>query len=171
MNKIKEKQSAFGLLELLLYITIAATLLLAASGFLFVILQSRVKNQTINYVEQEGLLATQLMEQAIRNADLINSPATGASATSSSINTYDATKNPTLFALSTSSRLTIKEGAAATENITSANVIASSLLFENLSYSGTSGTLRFSFVLSHVNPSNKQEYSYSKTFYGTATLR
>src|SRR3990167_11517142 len=82
-----QANSGFTLIELLLYVAISSVMLLITSLFLQTLLQSRIKNQTIAEVEQQGLAVMQLITQAARNADSINSPATGASAVSLSLNT------------------------------------------------------------------------------------
>ena len=74
--KIPNSKSSrgFTLIELLLYVSLAAIMLLAVSVILSILLQTRVKNQTIAVVEQEGRAAIQAMTQSIRNAQSINSP-------------------------------------------------------------------------------------------------
>lgn len=169
MNKF-QTQKGFTLIELLLYVGIAAVILLVSTLFLQTLLESRVKNQTIAEVEQQGLLVMQIITQAVRNADTINSPTTGNSASSLSVNTYTAGLNPTLFDLS-SGAIRIKEGAGSTIVLTNSRVTASSLNFQNLSRSSTPGIVRISFTLTHINPEGRQEYNFSKTFYASASLR
>jgi len=50
-------------------------------------------------------------------------------------------------------------------------VTVSGLTFQNLSRSATPGTVRIQFTLTHVNPAGRNEYSFAKTFIGSATLR
>ena len=60
--------SGFTLVELLLYVGISSAILLASSLFLATLLESRIKNQTIAEVEQQGLAVMQIITQDIRNA-------------------------------------------------------------------------------------------------------
>lgn len=171
LNQIKmNKQSGFTLLELLLYISIISIVLLVFGLFLNLILASRVKNQAIFEVESQGAQIITQMSQIIRNSDVINSPASGASASSLSLNTYDASKNPTVFDLS-SGQIRIKEGAAAVKNLSSTKITASALTFKNLSLASTPGIITFQFTLTFINSSGRNEYSYVKTFYGSGSLR
>jgi len=163
-------QQGFTLIELLLYVAIFSVLLLTISLFLQTLLESRIKNQTIAEVEQQGLAVMQLITQTIRNADTINSPAQGTSNTSLSINTYTAGLNPTVFDLS-GGALRIKEGVSTVVSLTNSRVTASSLSFYNLSRSSTPGVVRISFTLTAVNNSGRNEYNFSQTFYASATLR
>lgn len=166
----KNKKSGFTLIELLLYIAISSAILLSTSIFLSILLESRVKNQVISEVEGQGVFAMQIMTQAIRNGDSITSPALGSSAASLTVATISPGTNPTIFDLS-SGALRIKEGANANVSLTNSRITVSALSFSNLSRLGTPGTVRVSFTLTAVNNSGRNEYSYSKTFIGTATLR
>jgi type II secretory pathway pseudopilin PulG len=169
INK-NHKTTGFTLIELLLYVGIVSVILLSISVFLSILLQSNIKNQTVNEVEQQGSQVMQIITQAVRNADIINSPATGASAPSLSINTITAGNNPTVFDIS-SGTFRIKEGAAATISLTNSRIIVSGLSFSNLSRTSTPGTIRIQFTLTHINPEGRNEYSFNKTFVTSATLR
>ncbi len=169
MKKISS-QKGFTLVELLLYVAIAGIILLTISLFLQTLLESRVKNQTIAEVEQQGLQAMQLITQTLRNAAVINSPSTGTGTTTLSVNTYTGANNPTVFDVS-GGVLRVKEGAAAAIPLTNSRVTVSTLSFQNFSRSGTAGTIRIQFTLSYVNPSGRNEYSYSQIFYASASLR
>lgn len=164
-------KSGFTLIELLLYVSIAATMLLAISILFSVLLSGRVKNQTIAEVNEQGVLAMQIMTQAVRNADSINLPSAGASASTLSLVMPTPAQNPTVFDL-TSNVIRTTEGAGSAVPLTnSTRVTVSSLTFQNLSLSGTPGTIRIQFTLTHINPSGRNEYNYNKTFYGSASLR
>jgi len=152
----------FTLVELLLYVSIVAVVILFAAAFLSLLMQSRLKNQTIAEVEQQGVQVMQTITQTIRNADTINSPAQGETAASLSIDS-------TIFDLS-SGVIRITQGGTPI-SLTNFQVTASSLSFYNLSRTDTPGTIRIQFTLAFVNPSGRNEYDYSKTFYQTATLR
>lgn len=169
MGKSKSAHG-FTLVELLLYISISAIILLVTSAFLATLLQSRIKNQTIAEVEGQGMQTMQIITQTVRNADTINSPIPGISATSLSINTITAGNNPTIFDLG-SGAIQIKEGLATVVPLLNSRIIATNLSFANLSRASTPGTIRIQFTLTHRNPEGRNEYNFSKTFTGSATLR
>jgi hypothetical protein len=158
------------LVELLLYVVVSATILIAATGFLAVILSARVKNQTVNEVEQQGLAVMEAIGTSVRNASAVISPAAGAAAAGLTLDVVAAANDPTTYALS-SGVLQITEGVAVPVALTNARVTISDLTFHNLGRSGTPGSVRYSFTLTHVNPANRQEFTYSKTFTGSASLR
>ena len=160
----------FTLIELLLYIAIASIIVFTTASLLRFTLESRVKNQTIAEVEQQGTSVIQLITQAIRNAKAINSPTLGNSASSLSLEVEDEASNPTIFDLS-SGVIRIKEGAGAAVNLTSSRVTVSNLNFQNLSRAGTPNTIRVSFTITYINSSARFEYSFTQNFYGSANLR
>ena len=135
----------FTLIELLLYVSIVGVMILSVSAILPIFMQSRVKNQTISEVEQQGVSVMQRITQAGRNATDINFT--------------------TAFDLSSGA---IRENTIA---LTNSRVTASGLTFQDLSRVGTPGTMRIQFTITHVNPQGQMEYDFSKTFYGSATLR
>lgn len=146
----------FTLIELLLYISIASTIVFTTASMLRFTLESRVKNQTIAEVQQQGSQVMQLITQTIRTAKAINSPTLGNSASSLSLEVEDEASNPTVFDLST---------------LTSSKVTVSNLNFQNLSRAGTPNIIRVSFTITYINSSGRNEYSFTQNFYGSADLR
>lgn len=169
-NDNRKFPKGFTLIELLLYISISSIILLVSVFFLQTLLESRIKNQTIAEVEQQGVQTMQLITQTIRNADSIVSPGQGVSANLLSVNTYTGALNPTVFDLS-GGVIRIKEGAAAVVPLTNSRIAVSALSFFNLSRASTPGTIQIQFTLVYVNSTGRNEYNYSKTFTGSATLR
>jgi len=160
------------LIEILLYISLAAVILLSVTMFLSVLLQSRVKNQTIAEVEQQGAQVLQIFTQTARNSQGIVLPEAGGSGPVVLLAVSDIEKTPTMFSLpDTGSTINISEGTSSPIPLTSSRVEASNLVFQNLSRVGTPGTIRVQFTLSHFNPSGRNEFEYQKTFYGSATIR
>ena len=165
-----QTSKGFTLIELLLYVGIASIMLLITSLFLSTLLQSRIKNQTIADVEQQGLQVMQIITQATRNAESITAPSTGASASSLTLDVLTGVSDPTVFDLS-NDVIRITEGASSAIPLTNSRVTASGITFQNLSRSATPGTIRIQFTLTHINPAGRNEYNFAKTFIGSATLR
>lgn len=168
--KSSASQSGFTLIELLLYVGIASIMLLVTSLFLSTLLQSRIKNQTIAEVEQQGLQVMQLVTQTARNAEAITSPAQGTSASSLTLDVIIVANDPTIFDLA-SGVIRVTEGGGSAVSLTNSRVTASAPTFQNFSRTNTPGTIRIQFTLTHVNPEGRNEYSFTKTFTGSATLR
>lgn len=168
---MNNNNKGFTLIELLLYIAIVSVVVFVIAGLITSVLQSRVKNQTVADVEQEGAYVMQLITQTVRNATAVNSPAIGASSASLSVNVTSAPSSPTVFD-SSAGVLRITEGAGSPVSLTSSHVTVSSLLFKNLSVAALpQGSIRISFTITHVNTSGRNEFTYSKTFTGAADLR
>jgi prepilin-type N-terminal cleavage/methylation domain-containing protein len=169
-SHLPSPQNGFTLIELLLYVSIAGIILLSLSVFLASTMYSRVKNQTIAEVEQQGIQVMELISQTIRNTEAINSPTTGTSASLTSLDVVTAANDPTVFDL-LSGAIRITEGAGSAVSLTNSRVTASGLTFYNLSRSGTPGIIRVQFTLTHQNPEGRSEYDFNKTFYTSAALR
>lgn len=160
----------FTLVELLLYVGISSIMLLIISVFLSLLIESRIKNQTVAEVEQQGLQVMEVITQIARNAESINAPAQSTSASSLSLDVIPVGNDPTVFDLA-GGMIRMSEGAGLPVALTNARVFASGLIFQNLSLTGTPGTIRIQFTLTHINPANRNEYSFAKTFIGSASLR
>src|SRR4030042_4420700 len=81
-SALRHSHAGFTLVELLLYASIVGAVVLSMAGFLSLLMQSRVTNQTISQVEQQGIQVMQIITQTARNAEAIASPAIGTSASS-----------------------------------------------------------------------------------------
>ncbi|MEK7180932.1 MAG: hypothetical protein AAB738_01175 [Patescibacteria group bacterium] len=160
--------SGTSLVEIILYVGLTATILLGISALIATTLQSRVKSQTITEVDSQGLMVMQIITQSIRNAQAINSPGLGT--VSSTLSLSLPSINPVIYNLATGT-IRITEATGQPIPLTNLRVLASGLNFYNLSRAGTSGTIQIQFKLTHLNPQNRNEYDYSKTFISSASLR
>lgn len=163
-------KNGFTLIELTLYISISFIILLSLSSFFSLILQSRIKSQAIAEIEQGGVHLIQTITQIIRNAEGINSPSLGNSSATLSLDAFGIINDPTSFDLS-SGLIRITEGTNSPIELNSSKVIVSDLIFKNLSYDQTPGIIRIEFILTHLNPENRNEFNYSKKFYASASLK
>lgn len=169
-DNFKRKSVGFTLIELLLYIAIASFILLSISVAISFMFRSRIKSQAITEVFDQGNYALEMITQKTRNSIKINTPATSTSATSLSIVMATSSINPTIFDLS-GGVIRIKEGASSSISLTSPRVVASNIIFDNLSRDLTPGIIRVQFTLSHANPTGRSEYNFTKTFYGSAIIK
>lgn len=158
------------LVELLLYIALISVVVFSISAFMFLTLQSRIKNESIAEVEQQGLQAMQMIAQIVRNSTSLNFPIQAGSADNTSINVSVPANSPTIFSLS-SGQIMMQEGATGAIALTNSRVDVTGLVFQNLSPSATSEILRVSFTVASKNPGGRNEYDYSKTFFTSAQLR
>lgn len=164
------KNRAFTLIELLLYVSLSSALVFSVFMFVSSATASRVKNQAIAEVELQGIQVMQTITQTLRNADSVINPLPQAQAPTLSVNTINSSLNPTIFEISGKS-IRVIEGSGLPQILTNGRVVASSLVFTNYSRANTPGIVKIEFTLTHVNPDNRNELNYSKTFVGSATLR
>lgn len=90
-------QYGYTLIELLLYVSILGSLLIAVSMYFALTADSRVKNQSIVEVDQQGALLMEQIAQTIRNADSITSPAVGATGDSLTLVVPTGSLSPTII--------------------------------------------------------------------------
>lgn len=165
-----DNRQGFTLVELLLYTAIAASLLLVVSLFFSMLLETRVKQQAIAEVEEQGLAAMQQILQDARNAESILSPATSTAAGTLSLNMPGTAVNTVAYD-STGGALRVTRGTTSTMALTNARVSASDVAFTNLSRTGTRGTIRAEFTLQYAASTTRAAYIYNKRFIGSATIR
>lgn len=160
-------QHGFTLIELLLYVTIVGSLLISLSYYFATVADARVKNQSISEVDDQGAAAMDYITRSIRGASTISVPVAGASGSSATMTVAGVT---TIFSVS-GTTLQVKEGAT-TYNLTNSKVQvqAGSLSFKNLTRSGTAGVMQVSFILSRVNNTGHTEYTFQRTFTGSAEI-
>lgn len=173
MKSLNTGQSikGFTLIEVLLYISLAAFTLLATSTLFFFVIQSRLKQQAISEVEEQGTMMLSVVTQAVRNAKDFSDLTPGTSnATSLTLTVPTEEANPTIFDLVDGTFRSTK-GSGSTVALTSPRVAMTNLSFHNLGQTATTGTVRIQFTLSTVNPTGMREFSYQQTFYGSATTR
>jgi len=166
----KRKKSAFTIIEFLIYFTILTTLILVVVSVSFQVIKSKTKLETTQNVTQNARLILEKIVDSIHNAESINSPSIGQSSNSLSLSFIDNFKNPTIFDVS-SGVLRIKEGGGAIIPISSTTVLISDIIFTNMSYDNTHGTIRIQLTVNSSSTSVEQEYLHTETFYTTATIR
>lgn len=166
----KNRQPGFTLIELLLYIVIVSVLLGGLSLFFGLSVDSRVKNETINEVDQQGTFVLDKITQTMRNATGITAPAAGTTGNSITLSVPTGGLSPTVFAIN-SGVLTMTEGANPAVNLTSSLMTISGLTVKNLTRAGTPGVAQVSFTVARANPSGRNEYDYSKTFTTSVAIR
>jgi Tfp pilus assembly protein PilW len=160
------------LVEMILYVAICSALLLSLSSFYIFLLSSRIKSQSITEVEQQGLQIVQVVTQSVRNARSLDTPSVGSSGALLSLTTINGLLNPTTFDVDASGTFRIKEGSGPYVPLTNSHVTVSSTTFQNVSSVGsTDRVLHYSFTVTSNNPTTRNEYDYTKTFVGSATIR
>lgn len=163
------KQAGYTLIELLLYVVIVGSFLVALSYFFMTTAESRIKGESIAEVNDQGTYAMDYITQTVRNGTAITVPAAAASGASLTLTVPTSANSPTVFSVA-SGVLQVKKGTAAAVPLTDSNVQITSLTFKNLTRSGTGGLVQVSFTLSRINNGNRDEFNYQKTFTSSAEV-
>lgn len=163
-------KQGFTLIEFILYIGIVSTVLAVTAAIGVNVLFGKAKLAAIEEVSQNARFSIEKIADTIRNAQAIQSPSIGTTASSLSLQMADLAKNPTIFDIS-GGVVRIKEGAGGAVDITSSEVVATNIQFSNISYALTPGTVRVQMTVQYNNPSGRKEYEFQKTFYTTANIR
>ncbi len=163
-------EKGFTLLDFSIYIAILGITLSIIGAITLNIFFGRAKLIAIEEVSQNSRFILEKISRKIHNAESINSPLKGASDTLLSLQIKDPSKNPTIFYLA-DGIIRIQEGNNPPVILNSDEVVVTNLQFTNLSYPDTPGTIRIQMDVRFVNPSNRQEYNFGKTFYTTVNIR
>jgi Tfp pilus assembly protein PilW len=168
--KTENFKGGFTLVEMLVYTAMFTVMISALTAFMSVLSQSRIRNQSVLEVNDQGTQVMRVITQNLRNAVYINSPATSTTGSTLSINTTLASTTPTTFTL-TNGVIFLTQGANPSVALTNNKVIVSNLSFTNLSRASTYGNAKVFFTLVSNSASTKAKYNYSNVFYGGGSLR
>jgi len=163
-------ERGYTLVELILYVVVVSALLTGVTSFFGLAVDSRIKNQSMNEVNQQGDAVMDQIAGTIRGASTITSPAPGATASALTVTVPTGANSPTVYDVA-SGVLEIKEGTAAYVPLTNSKVQVTALTFKNVSRSGTDGAIQVNMTLARINNSGRNEYDYQKTFTTTVALR
>lgn len=160
----------FSLIETILYVAIASTIIAGLAGFWQVVALTRERQRNILDIEMQGQLITARLTQTIRTAQGVTTPAPGTSSTTLIVTTETASTSPTTF-MQNGSQLRVSEGVGGLNILTNSSVILSNLTFTNAASGITSGSIRFTFTLTRTSSASLYPFLTSSTFVGGASLR
>jgi Tfp pilus assembly protein PilW len=163
-------RAGFSLVETLIYIVIFTMFITAVVSFESSMTASRMHNQKVLEVNDQGAKAMKIITQAIRNANQVNSPTIGNTDLNLSLATSLPTTNPTVFG-ENGGVLYITEGTNDPIALTNNKIVISDLLFSNYSRPDTSDIIKISFKVTSNSASTSPGGVYSFTFNGSANLR
>ncbi|MFH1546937.1 MAG: prepilin-type N-terminal cleavage/methylation domain-containing protein [bacterium] len=168
MGLINKNQSGMSLVEVMLYISISTIIMITLSYFMFTVIKTRVKSQTITEVDYQGNQAIYLIAEKIRNSKSVSLPIPHQSSDSITLITFEETNNPTVFSL-IDGKVFLSEGTSDPIQITSNRVTITKLDISNIS--DDSRIFRIDLEVTHRNPENIIEYNFTESFTGSAAIR
>lgn len=152
----------FTLIELLLYVAILALFSVSLIEFLPTIVESRIKNESMSEVEQQGSAALQTITYAIRNAASLDTPSSGESAVLILVN---HSGNKTYYRQS-DGVLEVKETGGQYIALTNSRVIVSNLTFTLRNQN----VIDIQFTITNKKDTDTYYYSYQQSFRGGAMI-
>lgn len=170
MNKRKNKKG-FTLIETLIAIAIMALLAVCVASLVFSMLRYQERNRSIAEVEYAKSSILYDISQSIRNSNSVSIPAIGA--TSSSLTLLlpaVSSLSPTIYSIASSTVFVSYAGGSA-KPISNTDVEVTSLLFQNITTSGTKGSVRITLGLRSKNYIKRPDLSYSTTAITTVSIR
>ena len=140
--------------------------------FVFDITSSSTKSNALSEVEYATRFAAERIQREIIGAAAFNVAQStfGSTPGRLSLQTVSADTNPTIIQLVGRS-IVIKQGAHATQTITTPLVEVMSTTFYNLSRVGSPEVIQFTVSGRRLNPQSMEEFQASTTLTSTATLR
>jgi type II secretory pathway pseudopilin PulG len=170
MTRTASHTRGFTLIEVMLYIALAASVIYVVSLLYSVVTENHAANDTrasVNAAAADGM--RQILD-AIRRAESVDSPGLQATSDMLILNMNDPAVHPTVFTVN-DGMIEMQEGANDPVQITAPNVSISNLEFANGSETDFSDTIRFSFAAEYRWNSGRLETSFLNTYYGSATTK
>ena len=170
MKNIFKNKIGFSLVETIVYVAIFSIFIGGIVTFINTMSASRLNNQMILEVNDQGSKVMKTITQSIRVASQVNSPTITNTALNLSLATAVPSTNPTVFSLD-SGVIYMTEGVSPAVALTNNKVIASGLTFSNFSRPDTPDVIKISFTLTSINATSSLSGKYSFTFNGSGELR
>lgn len=166
------QQKGFTLMELLVYIAIASIVVVSFITFGIDITTSTQKARIQTHVQQTARFTMDRILQEIRSADGLNvgSSNFGSHPGVLSLSKPQAGEDPTIIDVN-GGVLEIQRGAGSPEPLTPDDLVVSSLVFTNLSFSGRTNNIRVELTIQHPNPENTEVFDAVITVRGSAVIR
>ncbi len=164
------KRRGFTLIEILLTLAVASVLISVIAAFVLLLLDNRVRTAIRADVEFQGVQTMERLLATVRQAEAIIAPTPGVSSDSMTIDVVDAASDPTTIIWGDNA-LWIRQGGDPPIALTSGSVSVSASSFAYRTSSTTRGHISIEFTVSYASASERPEYAYTKTFYGSASIR
>lgn len=170
ISKCPLTQKGSTLVELLLYISIASTILLSLSAFVSTAYSARAERASRLEVEQQAELILERIASITRYADNIVQPSTGTESARLELSAYDSTKNPTSIYLN-AENIFIKEGSSNEVQLNNSDIEITGLKFTNNSGENTPGIIKIELKVKFKTTSQRREFKYESTYVTSEALR
>ena len=167
----RKKLFGFTLIEILIYITLVAGILITATSFAWNVINSRTKAFAVQEVEQNGRFIMEKIIQSVNQANDITAPAIGLTDSQLELAMKDVLEDPTVFTLD-GNTLKMSQAGGLQIELNSSNALVTRLDFTNFSTANNkTKNIKVELTIEHINPENRQEWNYVDSFNTTIELR
>lgn len=171
MNKSNQKiNSGFTLVEILLYLSLFAVVVLGSVAFIHTMLETNIKTKTILAADTEANHVLSIITQSIRDSATVLSPSKGNENSILAIQTFNEQYPSIVFGI-INNALVVSEIGQSTTTLTSNKIKISNLKFTNIGTINGKDSIKISFTVNTQGESGRQEYNYEKTYEATASAR
>lgn len=167
MIALKLRRQGFTLIEVLFFMAIFAMVLTVMLPLLFSATETRLRQQTIALVEDNGAQMIQNFTRRTRDAERILYPAAGATGAVLALQHSSGGLHPTIFGVQTGSLVVIERDNK--KSITSDQVAVVDFVVRNTSVAEDKPSLSYSFRISRTIRL-EQPHTYDRRFQGAVTL-
>lgn len=163
------REEGMTLIEVLLYTAIASTVFLAIAGIFSMVIQAREYDQTSAEVNAVGDRIVETITREVRNASSVTTPLPGEAADYLAVEAQDPESGSVVFSVSDFTML-VSDASITDVPLSSGRVEVTDFVVTGME--GVDGELvTFSFTITHINPDNRSEYAYTRSFQGSAVTR
>lgn len=168
MKKTRPKFKGVTLIEVLLYIAIASSVLLSISMVFSTVISVRERGIAAANLDQEAQLIMIEINNSIRDADSIESPIDGED--SNSIDILTETGDSISYYL-TDNDVYFEDGSGSDFVLNSSDAVVNSLSFQDMSVEDKPQVIRVEMTLSASNAGGRSEKNVTRSFYTTSVVR
>jgi type II secretory pathway pseudopilin PulG len=172
--KFRVSQSAFTLVETLIYIAIIGGAVTAFVNFSISVSNSRNKTYVVQEVQANARTALDIVGQNIRGATGVNTASStfGSNPGALYLTMASTTLNPTIFDINDGVlQMTESTSSPVVTSIVSDEVRITNLIFTNLTGSSTRENIRVEMTMEYNNPSGAKEFEYEQSVQTAVSVR
>lgn len=155
---------------MLLYAALSSIVLMAFSGYLYVISDHRIQYDVESDIASVGLQVTQLIKSQVDSADSIVTPVAGTTSGTLTLEMSVPTNNPTIIS-ETSGTLFFQRGSLPPESLVPEQLEITSFSITNLSVDDIEQSIKYEFTIRHKSANGHPNYDYEQTFTGAISTR
>lgn len=161
---------AFTLVEAILYTVLLSAIILIVGSFVNETIKSRNKQQAVITVEQEANYLLERIEADLKNAVAVSVPTAGATGSILTMTVNPGVSETHTFTQS-GNNLTYAVNAAPAINLNSNRAQVVTFTVKHISPSAQYHTINIDLTVKYINPGNRGDLQYQKSFRKTVNLR